>query len=690
MKQTLIKVGLSVLIWTLLVVNSFSQSRNVADRYFNEFSYVRAAELYKALYLVHKDDSKHVLTRLADSYYNNANTEDAEKWYAKLIERYYDNIDDTYLFRYAQVLRSNQKYKKSDSILLALGVFSNKSLLKGKGDLTYIEEYTKMKEQRVSVRNVSTNTKFSDYGGVVNDGTVYFSSSNLTLGRKQRIYSWNNQPFLNLFRAKKKFQPVKDSEKDTVVELGKPSILEKPVTTDYHEGRPVFTKDGKTMYFTRNNFDGKKVNKDKERTVNLKIFKARLVGATWTNVVEMPFNSDHYSVGHPALSSDERTLYFTSDMPGGYGATDIYKVALYEEGTCGEPENLGEEINTTGREVFPFIGSDEVLYFSSDGHLGLGLLDVFKSKFEKEKKRYVEVENLGSPYNSNKDDFSFYIDKEDKYGFFSSNRKDGKGDDDIYSFFIYTDIPVYQHNISGRVFDDETNEPIAEAVVSIINKDGQIVDEVLTDADGKYKFSEVLFDEDEYTVKAAKFDYKPFKKEVKLTKGEDIENLDITIIPLVIGNQIVIKPIHFDLEEYVIRDDAKYELENIYAVMTNHPQIVIRIEAHTDSRGTNSFNQVLSDKRAEATRDYLIERGVAPERIESIKGYGESKLLNDCDDRNQNKCTEEEHQMNRRSFFYVVKGEEEIKLRRENERQKSIKRIEERRAKIKKLRGEKK
>ncbi|CAM1359277.1 OmpA family protein [Tenacibaculum xiamenense] len=667
-------------------INSYAQSKRVADRYFEEFSYVRSAELYKDIYNEKGDDSKHVLSRLADSYYNNADVKEAEVWYSKLVEKYKGELSDAYLFKYAQVLRSTGKYKKSDSILKSLKSLPESIVKSGMESSEYILEHSKMKEERISVSNLAINSEYSDYGGFILDGNAYFTSSALNTNMKQKIYDWNNQPFLNIYKAKTKVQPLDWSKKDTVLVLDEAKMISAPVTTEYHEGKPIFTKDGKTMYFTRNNFDGKRVRKDKKKIVNLKVFKASLINGVWTNVVELPFNSDDYSVGHPVLSSDEKALYFTSDMPGGFGMTDLYMVEIYAEDNYGVPKNLGDRINTRGREEFPFVGKDGTLYFSSDGHTGLGLLDIFQTKLgdnvEDEK-----VINLGEPLNSNRDDFAFFINDEGKYGFFSSNRDNGKGSDDIYSFFIYSVPPPCTNGISGHVVDSKTDSKVSYATVSLLNEKGEIIEEVLSDSEGMYSLEKVPCDS-KYSISAKKFDYEPSKRNIELSSKE-ISNFDMTLDKLIVGDRIDLKPIYFDLDKYDIRDDAKYELEKLYRIMANHPELVIRIESHTDSWGKAAYNLRLSQNRAASTREYLIERGIDRARIVSAQGFGESKLLNDCNDANQRKCSKEEHQLNRRSYFIIVQGKEAMEERAEKERLKAMKEIQDRRAKIKKLRENK-
>ncbi|KAB1153503.1 OmpA family protein [Tenacibaculum aiptasiae] len=670
LKNTLLPILLMV------TIAGFGQSKKVADRYYDEFSYVQSAKLYKALIEKKGDTSKHVISRLADSYYNNVETEKAEKWYQKLASIYKNDLEDRYLFKYAQVLRSNGKYKKSDSIFLTLASSKNNNRKEELKKENYLLDYSSNKNVRIGVRNLAINTPFSDFGGMLLNGKSYFTSAVPKGGKRERIYKWNNQPFLNIYSAEEEIQTLEENVKDTVLTLVRPRLIDVPISSDYHESTPVFTNDGKTIYFTRNNVSGKKVGRDKKNTSNLKIYKANFINGFWMNVRELPFNGDEYSVGHPALSPDEKTLYFVSNMPGGFGATDIYKVAILGDDEYGEPVNLGETINTSDKEMFPFIGEDNTLYFSSNGHLGLGLLDIFQSKIKNDS-IFSSIKNLGYPFNSKRDDFSFFIDETGKKGFFSSNRKQGKGDDDIYSFFIYTDPPICKQSIEGIVTETVNNTPVDGATVKLFDLQGKVIKEAISDFNGKYVFNDILCDKN-YNILASKLDHKTTgKRKIKIIKGKPT-NVDLNLIPLIVGNQIVINPIYFDYNRAIIREDAQYELENIVTVMTNHPEVIIKIESHTDSRGPSDYNRKLSDRRAKSTRDYILSRGIEKNRIISAIGYGEDQLLNDCNDANKRKCTEEEHQKNRRSYFYIVKGVDKIKARQEAEKIAVQKRISKR------------
>ena len=668
---------LTLLFFLFLSITVFSQSRRVADRYYKEFAYIKAAKLYESIYKK-GDSSSYIVKRIADSYYNNVETEKAEFWYNKLVYNFKE-VEEDYLFKYAQTLRSNGKYKKSDSLLLTIqpaeDVVGLKEDLKEK---KYLIDFSDAREKRISFRNLSINTPYSDFGGFIYDNKTYYASASPKSLKKVKIYKWNNQPFLNIYKSYNYIEPLEDSKIDSVLELHKKIILPSPINTQYHESTPIFTKDGKTMYFTRVNYDGRKLGKDKKQIVNLKLYKASLINGKWSNIDELPFNSHDYSVGHPALSPDEKTLYFVSDMPGGIGKTDLYKIRV-DGDTYGEPINLGTTINTAGKEMFPFVGDDNTLYFSSNGHIGLGLLDVFQSKIDEENNKFDKPQNLGHPFNSKKDDFSFYMDEQGRKGFISSNRDKGKGDDDIYSFIIY-DQPkpkkiikkvikevvkeeICYELVKGIVRSTHNNKPIPYATVKLVDIKGELLGEVFSDEKGQYIFDEIPCQVKEFIINGSKQDFKPDTNKTVTTGIKGHEALaDLFLKPLIIGNQIVISPIYFDYDKSNIREDAQYELENIVSVMNNHPNMVIRIEAHTDSRGSSSYNRSLSDRRAKATRDYLFSRGIFKERIEDAQGFGEDRLLNHCDDAHRNKCTEEEHQLNRRSYFYIVGGGEGVDI----------------------------
>ncbi|CAM1335046.1 OmpA family protein [Tenacibaculum aestuariivivum] len=635
----------------LLTTVSFGQRKYAADRYYKEFAYKKAAELYQSIH-DKGDNSYLVLSRLADAYYFNFEFTKAADNYEKLMNFHEPIASSDHLFRYAQSLKSNGNVLASDEWLLKL---SNKNgtdsrVLALENNKNYFVEYSNRKKTYINVHNISSNTEYSDFGGFIYDNDLYFASTTPKTSKDKKLYKWNKQPFLNIYKAKQKNIVAK---KMLDVEE---SILLEGLSSKYHESNIVITRDGKTAYFTRDNFDGKRLKGDEDQVSHLKIYSAEKIGELWGNIKELPFNSDDFSCGHPALSIDEKTMYFVSDMPNGFGATDIYEVTILDDNKFSEPVNLGKTINTEGREMFPFIGEDNEIYFSSDGHLGLGALDVFESKYDSGK--YLLPVNLGSPVNSSFDDFSFVINKEHNYGFFSSNRKEGVGDDDIYSFTIYK----CKEDIKGVVTDSRTGDPVENATVQLMNYKGETISSLKTGRSGSYLFSKQDCEKN-FIIVASKESYRNANKNAQtLDVNKEVIVADLSLESLIVSDQIVINPIYFDFDLSNIREDAEYELEHIVTVMNENLDLVIRIESHTDSRGSNIYNRKLSDRRAKSTRDYIISRGIAPERITSALGFGEDNLLNDCNDANSSKCTEDEHQKNRRSYFYIVKGSDNIKV----------------------------
>ncbi|WP_299124795.1 OmpA family protein [uncultured Winogradskyella sp.] len=628
-----------LLIITLIVSCSLSFSQTkLADKFFDNYSYEKAIELYEKA-ISKGDNSVHVLTRLGDAYYNNSKSEKAAYWYGEALKEH-KKIEAEYLYKYIQSLRSIGSYKEADKWFKELSAAQQgDSRLKGYNP-DEVDLYSKLTAEGdiiVTIENLPFNSEYSDFGPYVVGSKLYFASAR---GDDKKVYNWNKEPFLDLFEVN-----IIDSNDFLSFDSPK-EIKGEKVNTDYHEASIAITNDGKTLYFTRDNINKRnRLQYDKEGTTHLKIYKATLINNQWTDAVELPFNDDVFSTGHPALSVDNKTLYFVSDREGGIGQTDIYSVSINEDGSYGEPINLGEKINTEGREMFPFISQDNTLFFSSDGYLNLGLLDIFKSNILKGDRS--EPENLGAPYNSGYDDFAFFADSSGQKGYFSSNRPEGNGGDDIYSF----NAVLCKQQLKGVAKDDRSDMELPGVSVKLIDETGKVIEEVITEDDGTYTFE--IDCNKTYTILGSKPDYKDDKETLATAYDNEKENtVDLFLIPLITDNQIVINPIFFDFAKSNIRTDAQYELENIVDVLRKHEDMIIKIESHTDSRGRDKYNMKLSDRRAKSTKDYLISRGIHASRIESAIGYGETKLLNKCG--NRVKCTEEEHQINRRSYFYIV------------------------------------
>ncbi|MEZ4797287.1 MAG: OmpA family protein [Flavobacteriaceae bacterium] len=646
------KTKLFLIILVLTSTFSFAQTK-VADKFFENFAYIKASELYEDAF-ENGDDSVHVLTRLGDCYYNNSNSEKAAIWYKKALDKDADKVSAEHLYKYIQTQRSLGNYEEAETWLDTFKMHqSDDSRTKSEiVDLSVYDELSSMEKVYIDVMNLDLNTENSDFGGYEYNGRMFFASARQAEGTGNKVYSWNEEPFLDIFETTVK-------ETNGVKEFGNVMpINANDINTPYHEATVAITNDGKTIYFSRDNLNKRnRLDYDNKGTTHLKIYKATLDNNNWTNIEELPFNNDNYSVYHPALSPDNTKLYFTSDKEGGFGQTDIYVVDILEDGNdYGKPTNLGASINTSGREGFPFIAKDSSFYFSSDGYVNLGLVDIFKSNILKDSN--AKPENLGAPFNSGYDDFAIYIDSDTETGYFSSNRPGGKGNDDIYTFSAYE----CKQLVKGIVRDKETNEPLAGATVELINESGKIINNVTTNENGEYVFEVEC--EKNYSLRGSKPDYEDDVQSFRTTAvNNEEQNVDLFLKNLMsVPCEIVINPIFFDFDKWNIRTDSKYDLEHIVDVMRAYPDMKITIESHTDRRGTLNYNDKLSDRRAKSTRDYIISRGIAAERIVSAIGYGERrKLISDeeIDAMPTREQKEAAHQKNRRSHFRIVDCEED-------------------------------
>lgn len=645
MKRKLILLSL-----LLCVTAGFAQAKlKKANRLFAEFAYVDAAKEYEKYLENENEPGIDAIKNTADAYYYTGNTASALRWYTKLDGVTAGAMDDVSFNRYVQSLRGEGNTAKADEIL--------KKRLEAKGDQAAIDRMIGQRKyldslnkapSNFKVSNLAVNTDKSDFGTAFYGNQIVYSSSKDTTKIGGKTYSWTDQPFLELFAADR-------NAADGALFNDKKFFPDEQ--TQYHNATLTFSPDLKTVYYSANVVKkNDRLLNTKTGTNNFEVLKGTIDGEKLTNIEKLPFDSKDYSVGHPALSSDGKWLYFASDMPGGYGDSDIYVAEVFADGKVGTPKNLGPKINTSGKEMFPFV-NDSIIYFSSEGHYGMGGLDVFESKWIKDNE-YSEPKNLGAQVNSSRDDFSFIIDKDKKYGYFSSNRPGGRGDDDIY-YFTRQEPPCEQW-VSGRVTNQKYKMGINQADVKVYDQYGDVVASTKTGEDGTYKVKVPCGNK--IKVEASKENHTKADKELQTSKrnGEETKDVNFELsnyADLVRKEDNVekvdINPIYFDYDKYAITEQAATELDKVVYVMKNFPAIVIKIESHTDSRGKDQYNMVLSQNRAKSTYDYIIARGIDPARIESVKGYGETMLRNKC--KNGVKCTDEEHGVNRRSDFIVVK-----------------------------------
>lgn len=644
MKRVLHKTSIVILLACMSITFTYAQGGQVkrASKKYDGYSYVDARKLYHRV-VASGYGSPEVYANLGDSYYNTAEYGEAVKWYDKLVTDG-SEIDPEYYFRYALALKSTKDYARSDEMMDAFEK-ANTDDTRGKmfsKERDYIDIIEKQ-SGRYEANRLTFNSELQDFAPTFYGDRLVFSTNRSTL-TDDRNHSWNDQPFLDLV--------IVDD-----LENPEPKSLKGVINTKYHESTSVFNENGDVMYFTRNNYTERKLRRDEDGTNKLKLYRSELRDGKWQEAEELPFNSDEYSVAHPALSPDEQTLYFASDMPGTLGLSDLWKVAINSDGTYGEPVNLGATVNTEGRDTFPFISSKGKLFFATDGHVGLGGLDVFVSQLDDDGIP-GEAFNVGKPVNSPVDDFSLILDEENGKGYFASNRATGEGNDDIYGFTRNTEIiSECDQVIAGVTRDAKTNEILPNARVQLRDAQNQIITQTISDVRGNFRFEDADCGT-LHLVRGEKDEYDP--AEATLTTGNDLGGevkRDLYLNPPLIindgddlANVLNLNPIYFDLDKSFIRWDAAKELMKVVSVMEQRPDIKVDVRSHTDSRADDDYNAALSQRRNDSTIQFLIDQGISPGRLTG-RGYGETQLTNNCG--NGADCSEIQHQLNRRSEFIV-------------------------------------
>ncbi|MFZ1686228.1 MAG: OmpA family protein [Flavobacteriales bacterium] len=738
MKHRSVLLALCTLITGVCCAQGYSL--RMGDKAFAGLAYHDAIGHYEEA-MKHGADTGAFMTRLAESYFNVRDFHNAAKWYARTTSA--SNARPVDLYNYSQCLRATGQFEEADHWMakyheIAAGDGRATAQL---GSVAYANALLAKPLPGCIVENVKENCTHSDMGSAYWGDRLVFASARKPDAAARRRHAWNGDPFLDLYTGKigadgqlTDIQPLKD------------------LNTKFHDSNAAFSASGQEVWFTRNNYSDGKKGRTADGVVNLKIYSRILSEGHWMVERSFPFNSEAYSTGHPALSADGKTIYFTSDMPGGRGGTDIWMCERKSESEWLKPVNLGPMVNTEGDEMFPFVQSDGTLYFSTDGHPGLGGLDIFVSKAGQE--GFTRAINAGVPINSHSDDFAILLDATGLKGYLTSDRSGGMGGDDLYSFTLRKPLGATM-KVRGMVRDKVSHEPAVNAKILLKDAVGSPLRDVTTGPDGEYTFGleeghhyELATDEGAYRRTSQGLVTGPlvdttFVRDIELAKLSDVylwmmvsdaktraplSGVDVRITntrdagsttmegvteeggelftnlkPMSIGDSLVyqvviskqgyfpktslwkhrldrtgkvvlneyidcslsaidvgmdiakvidIKPIYFDLGKHKIRQDAAAELDKIVQVMSENPTMVIELGSHTDSRGSDKSNLALSDKRAKSSAAYIVSKGIAQDRITG-KGYGETKLLNNCG--NGAKCSDTEHQMNRRTEFIVVR-----------------------------------
>ncbi|MCX2681608.1 OmpA family protein [Galbibacter sp. EGI 63066] len=634
----------------LLTLNGLAQeqpgNRERAYRHIYEYQYARAIPL-----LLKEVDIKHPrvkdMEQLANSYYQVNDYVQACNWYARVLETPDTNPEN--LLKYAQSLKQISEYDEAKKMLgqyaqktgnnqaIVLEIAGCEAAIKW---LANPKAYTLQNEKEI-------NTEKSEFGAYPVDNQVYFTGE--AGGGRKKHYGWTGNSFLKVFKA------GIDSEKQLIQPQLVGSINNK---SKYHVGPVSTNKSGDIFYVTRTYY-GRKENKGKDgnkkylsNKLELSIYKRNTSGDWQTT--PFPYNNvKEYSTGHAALSPDGKELYFVSDMPGGMGGADIWYCELDSQGNWTTPKNAGNIINSPQDEMFPSIAPDGTLYYSSNGFINMGGLDVFKS--EGSKASWSAPENLQYPVNSGGDDFAFVVSKmegENLYGYVSSNRAGGIGGDDIYSF-TYAKPKMYIA-LEGTTYEGKSTEKIlAQTAVTLFNNvQRQLIAKKQSTATGQFIFE---IDPDKtYKILGQKQRYysDSLMVNTKDVKPGDTLRIALHLEPLFEeGKKFVLEDMHYDFDKHNIRKDATIILNELVTIMRKHPTLKIELSSHTDSRGNNAYNMSLSQSRAQSAVDYLVSKGIARNRM-TAKGYGESQLLNECSDGVS--CSSEAHEENRRTEVKVL------------------------------------
>ncbi|MRX45862.1 OmpA family protein [Pedobacter puniceum] len=649
--KNLFIIGVSICMITLgvLIAPKMLKSDDLgkANKYYEKYDYKFAIDIYEKL--LEKSPNLEVAQKLANCYRFVNNTIAAERAYATVLT--FPGFDPINYIYYAGILKQNGKFDQAKrNYLMYAERVPEKSdyAVKLANSCDAARLWLQNPDVNVDIENENSfNSEHADFSPIAYANGFLLISDRWFLkspenDKNAKVYGWTGNSFLKIYQA----EQAKDSASG-VMQL---TLLPEQINDKYHNGPATLNADGSVIYFTRAGMaDDADLKHPKDVVFRKTIYIASKRNGVWSQATPFPYNSPYeYSVQHPALSADGNILYFASDMPGGFGGMDLYYSEKSANGWS-KPINCGNIINSEEDEVFPFVRKDGTLYFSSRGHITIGGLDIFSSKGEKN--TWKEPENLKSPYNSTRDDFGIFFFQDNLSGYLSSNRPGGKGSDDIYRFYQKPKEQFFA--VEGKVTEKGTGNPLSGLKIFLINKKTGEEKTTLSAEDGSFKFS--LEKETDYTVRGDMDKFFSRQEGDITTKGateSTVFNVKFEVEKVEEAYLVRLKNIYYDFNKYNIRKDAEPELNKVVAFLNNTPSVNIELRSHTDARGKAAYNLKLSELRAASAKDYLKNKGIAKERLSS-KGFGETQLLNTCAD--GAKCSEEQHQLNRRTEFKVVK-----------------------------------
>jgi outer membrane protein OmpA-like peptidoglycan-associated protein len=631
----------------LLVITCYGQSGiKKADRLFKENSMIAAAEVYNEAIDNTNDISIETLLNAATANYEIGKYQKAAGIYSRAISQGI-SLNNQHIYNYVRALRGNSQYDRANEVYLEHLELTNSTEAKRQHleQVKAFDSISKTKQtNKYDLKNLPINTSYAEFAPVEYNGKLIFSSSRP--GASKKVYDRTEQPFLSLYSTSV------NNEEYTDVKL-----FSEEINSLLHDATIAFSPNSKVIYYT-SNLDSDKSPSGSDQKRNFQLYRAQLDNRIITNKQKLFINVENYSVGHPFVSADNQYLFFASDMPGGFGEADIYYCKIFEDGSLSDPINAGSTINTYGNDFTPFLSADGTFYFASNGHVGYGGLDIYKAKFNGQEGKFSSLYNVGSSLNTVADDFSFSINEDNSKGYIASNRAGGKGDDDIYSFQIAKTIE--NQTLDGMVYDAENKKVLSNAIIYIKDENGNALETTRTNEGGSYSVTVSSLPNYEITVSAMDYYVQSKKLELnpdEMTKSQTIDFYLKSPKDMIISSsdgmkQIKLDPIYFEYDKAIIQKISESTLDKVVELMNYYPEMKIRIESHTDSRGSDLYNLKLSMERAKASMTYLISQGIIKDRILSAEGFGEYRLINKCD--NNSKCTDEQHAVNRRSTFIIV------------------------------------